>query len=195
MARVTEMMDDAYASYGWWLHKSADGDYTASAFRDFKGTAPDAVTIADLNGTAIYRGGAAGKYVYSSTGGTNDAGHFTARVTLEATFGAEHEVEGTIDGFVGADGQSRNWSVELKKSGISDAGAMQAADGQTVSETNPLMTTVWTIDGTDAAAAGEWSGMLQDEDEGGVPKVATGTFTSEYSTAGNMVGAFGAKME
>ena len=70
--------DANYASYGWWLHKSADGKkYTASAFADVKGTVEVASGIIVLEGTATYTGGAAGKYaLHSSTGGTNDAGHF-----------------------------------------------------------------------------------------------------------------------
>ena len=39
-------------------------------------------------------------------------------------------ISGTIDNFMGADGKPRNWSVELKKSGISDTGgAIAASDG------------------------------------------------------------------
>ena len=78
--RVMSAQDTAYASYGWWIKKGTDGKYTASAFTDNKGTAPTDLAISDLRGTATYRGGAAGKYaLYSTTGGTNDAGHFTAR--------------------------------------------------------------------------------------------------------------------
>ena len=192
-ARVTESPDTSYASYGWWLHKSADGKtFTASAFTDNKGTAPDTISgiHATLRGTATYMGGAAGKYaLYSSTGGTNDAGHFTARATLEADFNADM-ITGTIDQFMGADGQSRNWSVELKKSGLSDAGAIGSgtdAAGDSIS----MAETVWTIGGTAAAADGQWSGQLQESTDG-VPQVATGTFHSTYSTSGQMVGAFGA---
>ena len=191
-ARVTEMSDMAYASYGWWIHKGADGTYTASAFTDNKGTAPAALSgiHETLKGKATYMGGAAGKYaLYSSTGGTNDAGHFTAKAMLEADFN-DDMITGTIDNFMGADGKSRNWSVELKKSGLSDAGAIGSgtdADSATIS----MGQTVWTIDGTAAKADGQWSGQLQENGDDGVPEVATGTFYSTYSTAGKMVGAFG----
>ena len=82
--------DGDYASYGWWIHKAAnDGAFTASAFVDEKGTVAPATGLNALNGMATYMGGAAGKYALaSSTGGTNDAGHFTARATLEADFNA-----------------------------------------------------------------------------------------------------------
>ncbi|MCY4393573.1 MAG: hypothetical protein OXC10_00335 [Rhodospirillaceae bacterium] len=190
-AKVTSMPDTMYASYGWWLHKSADGmTFTASAFADDKGTIDPASGITALRGSATYMGGAAGKYaLYSSTGGTNDAGHFTARATLEADFNTDM-VTGTIDRFMGADGMSRNWSVELKKSGVGDTGTIIGADG-----VGDPMETVWTIDGTPAGAAGQWSGSLKDNGDDGVPKVATGTFHSEYSTSGRMVGAFGANKQ
>ena len=190
-AKVMSVDDTVYASYGWWLHKSEDGmTYTASAFATERGDVTAATGITDLRGTATYSGGAAGKYaLYSSTGGTNDAGHFTARATLEADFNTDM-VSGTIDGFMGADGMARDWSVELKKSGVSDGGVITGSDG-----TGDPMETVWTIGGTAAAAAGQWSGSIQDNGDDGVPKVASGTFHSEYSTSGRMVGGFGANKQ
>ena len=186
--RVTSKADDAYASYGWWIHKAEDGTYTASAFVDFKGTpVPNAIdfSVASLNGTATYTGGAAGKYALSSsTGGTNDAGDFTAKVMLSADFN-EDEIKGTIDTFVGGDGESRNWSVELMESDIANNGGIGSATTKTV----------WTIGGKAAAAAGQWSGSLQDRGDDGVPKFATGRFHSAYDTGGNMVGAFGVNVD
>ena len=184
-AKTMSTPDGDYASYGWWLHKSADDKtYTASAFHAYKGDAP-VVEISNLHGVATYKGGAAGKYaLYSSTGGTNDAGHFTANATLDATFaGDTHKIEGMIDGFRGADGETRNWSIELKEStGVTADGAITGG------------ATVWTIDGAAAADSGVWGGMLH-EVKNDTPTVATGTFNSEYSTGGQIVGAFGATKE
>ena len=179
--------DANYASYGWWIHTSASGALTASAFTDNKGTPPTGLSIADLRGTATYKGGAAGKYALrSSTGGTNDAGAFTADVELNATFAAEHTVSGTIDNFMGADGKSRDWSVELKEGAMNDEGAItRTAAGDTV----------WTIGENAADASGEWSGTLQEAGDDGVPAVARGTFYTEYGEAGRMVGGFGANKE
>ena len=193
-ARVTSMPDGDYASYGWWIHKSADDKtYTASAFVDDKGADPTALAgiHGTLNGTATYMGGAAGKYALSSsTGGTNDAGHFTARATLEADFN-DDTITGTIDNFMGADNMSRNWSVELKEAGLSDDGAIgsgTAADNSAIT----MAETVWTIDEDAAEASGQWSGQLQEAGtDDGVPQVATGTFYSTYGDDGKMVGAFG----
>ncbi|MDD9994066.1 MAG: hypothetical protein OXP75_19890 [Rhodospirillales bacterium] len=188
----TSAADDVYASYGWWLHKSEDGEtFTASAFHAYRGTDAGTVGIADLRGTATYTGGAAGKYALrSSTGGTNDAGHFTADVMLEATFAEDHEISGTIDNFMGADGMSRDWSVALGASVIADGGAI-AGDPDDSTDTDPQMTT-WTIGDTAADAAGMWSGDLREQGDDGIPGIATGTFYSTYGLDGRMVGAFGA---
>ena len=179
----------SYASYGWWLRKAAnDGPFTASAFVDEMGAeSPAATGLDQLNGTATYMGGAAGKYALSSSlGGTNDAGHFTARAMLEANFNTDR-ITGIIDDFIGADDQSRNWSVKLNNSNISNDGGITGLGTETGDQS-----TQWTIDGTAADAAGQWSGTLRETDaDGGVPKVATGTFYSQYGLAGRMVGGFG----
>ena len=197
-ARVMSTPDAHYASYGWWIHKSADGKtFTASAFVDDKddGTeanVPAATGITALQGTATYMGGAAGKYALSSsTGGTNDAGHFTARATLEADFG-DDMITGTIDDFIGADGMSRDWSVELMEQTITDTGLINGTDG---AGAGGASMTKWTIDGMAGDADGQWRGSLQDNGDDGVPKVGTGTFHSTYGQGNSMVGAFGATKE
>jgi len=194
-ARVTSTPDASYASYGWWLHTAADGKLTASAFVDRKGAVDAASGLNDLNGTATYVGGAVGKYALSSTtGGTNDAGHFTARATLNANFTtntAATAITGTIDQFVGADGMSRDWSVKLNGSPITDTGGI-GEDGDTTAG-NAM--TEWTIGGTAADDSGSWTGSLQENGDDGVPAIATGTFHSTYGTAGKMIGAFGANKQ
>ena len=191
-ARVTSVADTMYASYGWWLHTAEDGTLTASAFEDYKGgddTAELASAVDTLQGTATYSGGAAGKYALSSAlpGGVNDAGHFTAKATLSANFITD-KITGTIDQFVDGDGESKDWSVALQEQGVGATGAILGDDG-----TGTAKMTVWTIGGTAAAAAGQWSGQLYENHEtSGVPQVATGTFFSTYGTAGRLVGGFGA---
>ena len=185
--RLMDTPDDMYASYGWWLHKSEDGaTFTASAFAANRGTVAAAADVTALMGTATYSGGAAGKYaLHSSTGGTNDAGHFTADATLEADFG-DDMITGTIDNFVGADGEARNWSVELMETDISDAGVIDGQD-----DTPAEVGTAWTIDGTAGATGGQWRGTLWANGDDGVPSIGTGTFYSEFGRDGRMVGAFG----
>ena len=187
--------DGAYASYGWWLHKSEnDSVYTASAFDDYRGADENPVSdnaITNLRGTATYSGGAAGKYaLHSTTGGTNDAGHFTADAELTANFGATHSVTGTVDNFFGADGAARDWSVELMESGI--APTTGVISGTAAANDAGDQMTVWTMDGTAADAAGSWSGQLHEVGDDGVPGIATGTFHSMFGRAGQMVGGFGA---
>ena len=194
-ARVMSAVDSDYASYGWWIHKAAnDGAFTASAFVDEVGTVAAASGLDSLNGKADYVGGAAGKYALaSSTGGMNDAGHFTARATLNANFTTNtaadtttDAISGTIDMFKDADGKDLAWKVSLEGSPIGDTGVIGAsAEG-----------TIWTIIGgvPTPNASGNWSGSLRNNGVDGVPQVATGTFFSEYGTQGNggkMVGAFG----
>ena len=192
----TEAADMNYASYGWWLHTAENGTLTASAFHSYRGADSETVGIAALRGAATYMGGAAGKYsLRGDTGGTNDAGHFTADVTLEAEFGEEHTISGTIDNFMGADGMARDWSVELMGSAIADTGGIT---GTTADANAGDQMTTWTI-GEDAAEAdGSWSGDLREQGNDGVPALATGTFYSTYGHAGNdgvMVGAFGANVQ
>ncbi len=60
--------------------------------------------------------------------------------------------------------------------------------------------TVWSINRVETEASGVWSGTMHDEKPGdppsgdgsNVPTTVTGTFFSEYSSRGRMVGAFGA---
>ena len=199
----------AYISYGWWSHTSED-DNTASAFVDVAGNVNDPEkgrpTVVGLDtkvdGTATYTGGAAGKYALrnDSAAGMNESGHFTAKVTLEANF-TDLSIMGTINEFmVGNDGMGRPWSVELKEARIDGDGEITSItiDNPLTEDVDESATTVWMIDGTAADPSGTWSGQFynQSADPGNtVPKVATGTFYSEYSdednNEGKMVGAFG----
>jgi len=194
-ARVTNMPDSMYASFGWWMHVKADGTpAVVSAFHDYRGTKPAALTnINMLQGTAKYEGAAVGQYALTSARGDlslNESGHFTATATLNVDFDTSSgagDISGTINGFkVGDNGDDRDWSVELKKTDLMTSGA---------TSTSTPMKTVWTI-GEDAADEdGSWSGRLRndtDSGDGDVPEIVTGTFYSKYGSDGKMVGAFGA---
>lgn len=189
-------MDTMYASYGWWIHKTENGStFTASAFFDYKGgdgSAELASGVTALQGSATYMGGADGKYALSSsTSGTNDAGHFTAKAMLEADF-TDNMISGTIDNFMGADGMARAWSVELKDQAVSDTWLI-AGDG--TSGNTDRQITMWTIGGTDGDASGEWNGQLYNNGDDGVPMTAAGTFYTEFGQGNRMVGAFGANLQ
>ncbi|MDE0281779.1 MAG: hypothetical protein OXN16_11990 [Gammaproteobacteria bacterium] len=180
--RVTEAPDTVYAVYGWWLHETADGA-TVSVFTGYRGTTEEAAGITVLAGSATYKGGAAGKYAVSA-GAHNDSGHFTADAELKANFDTDM-ISGTINNFMGGDDMPRDWSVALKAGPVGDTGTIATvASG-----------TTWTMGGTDAAASGSWSGVLYNNNDGGVPSAGTGTFHSEFGNTGRMVGAFGVDLE
>lgn len=198
--------DANYLYYGWWVSKDSDGGPTAaSAFigevGDVDGTG-DTPSGADLTGSATYKGNAAGKFAMSNPlDGTGNGGHFTADAMLTANFGAiaaenENGVTGTIDNFRLNDGaEDPGWSVALNRS------SAWAADGAITGPTSDA--TVWSINGNKAPVSGAWSGKMHDEmpgnapsgDGSNIPTTVTGTFYSEFSTIGRMVGAFGADKE
>ena len=202
---MVSQSDDHYLYYGWWVSKDEDGMPTAaSAFAGRFGTDPGDSTdgldtggdLTALTGSATYTGNAAGKFAMSNVlDGTGNGGHFTADAMLEATFGTGTTagVTGTIDNFRLNDGsEDPGWSVSLARGGLNTTG------GITAPAADP---TVWSINGNKAPASGTWSGTMYDEtvgdddDGSNLPTTVTGTFYSEFSTVGRMVGAFGADKE
>ena len=194
--------DAHYLYFGWWVSKDKDGGPTAaSAFAGMVGdvdggdAGPQTASGGSLTGSATYAGNAAGKFAMSNPlDGTGNGGHFTADAMLSAKFGSATDagMTGTIDNFRLNDGSDDpGWSVKLARGGWGSAGAITAPGS------NP---TVWSINGNAAPASGTWSGQMFDEmpgnapsgDGSDVPTTVTGTFYSEFSTIGRMVGAFGA---
>ena len=195
--------DTEYLYYGWWVSKDSDGEPTAaSAFVGVvEPNAGDLDTGGDLTaitGSATYEGNAAGKWAMSNPlTGTGNGGHFTADAEFNATFsGTNPGVTGTIDNFRLNDGtDDPGWSVALNNGGLgSSGGSITAPTG------DDALGTVWSINGNAAPASGTWSGTMYDEmpgdppggDGSNIPTTVTGTFYSEFSTIGRMVGAFGA---
>ncbi len=199
--------DAHYLYFGWWVSKDNEGGPTAaSAFAGRVGTDPGDSTdgldtagnLTEITGSARYVGKAAGKFAMSNPlDGTGNGGHFTADATLEATFsGTNPGVTGTIDSFRLNDrSEDPGWSVSLAR------GALGTADGSITAPVSDA--TVWSIDGNKASASGSWSGTMYDEapgnppggDGSNIPTTVTGTFYSEFSTIGRMVGAFGANKQ
>ncbi len=199
--------DAHYLYFGWWVSKDSDGKPTAaSAFASRVGTDPgnstdgldNAGDLTAITGSATYAGNAVGKFAMDNPlDGTGNGGHFTADAELTATFsGTNPGVTGTIDNFRLNDGsEDPGWSVSLAR------GALGTADGSITAPTNDP--TVWSINGNKAPASGTWSGTMYDEmpgnapdgDGSNIPTTVTGTFYSEFSTIGRMVGAFGAEKQ
>ena len=147
-----DVVDSDYLYYGFWLQKTtdADGAVTYNEVQTFAGSSVAesgdlAATNAVVTGTATYTGGAVGVFVrevYKTTDGSVDtatSGHFTADVTLDATFGQENNEQnvgtiapnllntltGSITDFELSTGEDNDWSVNL--SGIITPSAGTAA--------------------------------------------------------------------
>ena len=103
---------------------------------------------------------------------------------------ADGSVTGMVDGFVGADGESRDWSVTLNEADIANATGTFA---------DPDNGTVWTMGVDQAGAAGSWSGTFYEApaagDYEGTPTTALGEFRASHGNVGQMAGAFGATHE
>ena len=209
-ARVTDGEDTTVAEYGWWLTKPAIGDWMVNVFVYGGGATALGAAPLPSSGTAKYVGGAAGKFAFSSViADRHEAGHFTAKVELNAKFD-DNTISGTVNEFKGdADGMDK-WSVALGTSRIGNwdqDGNGSLGDGAGDNVDNGLIVgkfddpaagapdkdsrTTWTIDGTAEAEAGSWDGRLWNLTNG-VPAVATGVFEAEYGSAATMIGAFGA---
>ena len=193
--RLTSPPDNNYASYGHWIYQPAGDDWTASAFYAYRGaptqSTPAVTALTSLRGEANYRGGATGWYALSSsTGGTNDSGNFTASVTLKADFGTSSDpatITGTISDFKGADGNSRPWKVDLLTATATTAGAISGGKAD------------WSINGNKESPGCDpcnWGGQFYDVDStDSRPLVVTGSFYTQYSVEGKMVGSFGTKKQ
>ena len=182
--------DTEYQYFGWWLREAGSG-YAFGAFHAGMGSAADEfASLGPLQGTATYRGTAAGMFAIQPQGAVASAGEFTARATLEVDFGdstSPGTVEGTVSNFM-VDGRGMPWSVTLGSARIDADGAI-AAGGTDAART------VWSIDGTAGPVPSSgppvWRGQLHDADDEGVPGAATGVFEAAYGEVGHMIGAFG----
>ena len=188
--------DTEYVLFGWWSRDVGGVDVRTFAQRE--GGATDLAGAANvaLTGTAMYVGGAAGKYsINEPVEGNPNSGAFTAKAEFTAEFGSATDagtIKGMLTGFH-AGGMDRDWTVELKGAGTDDETAIVADGFGTAATTS----TVWTIDGVAGSASGGWSGdfyynTADQQTAANTPPTAAGTFTSNYSNVGRMVGAFGA---
>ena len=130
--QVPAMPDYDYLHYGAWLKKTAqdDGSEEYNEVETFADSSLDVATTLAINGSATYKGGAAGVYVRNvyepSTTGEQEldyatSGHFTAAVDLTATFTGNsvavddhNSVKGTINGFTLSGGEDASgWGVNV----------------------------------------------------------------------------------
>ncbi len=182
---VVATADAEHQYFGWWLRKTGSA-YAVGVFHAGAGAAADEFAdLAALQGTATYRGPAAGQFVIIPQIGSASAGAFTAAAELAVDFGSAADagmVTGTVDGFR-VEGQAMPWSLELQA-------AQVHADGRIASGA-----TVWTVDGRAAGNTAAWSARFHDVNADRVPTVATGTFDALYDDVGRLTGAFGTTLQ
>ena len=199
--------DYDYLHYGAWLMKTAqdDGSEEYNEVQTFANSSLDASTTVDqVEGSASYKGGAAGLYVRNvyvpSTTGEKEldfanSGHFTAAVDLMVYFSQTTDdddtegvdeagqiaprdlntVSGTIDGFTLSGGEDASgWGVNV-------AGTV---DGNGISGTAK----------GGGAGDGSISGDFHGDETDKTPKVLVGEFNAEF-TNGSVAGGFGARRQ
>ena len=200
LGATSDIPDGDYLYYGFWLKKTTDAD-DAVTYNEVETFAASSVAasgdVTTVLGQATYNGGATGVYVknvYNPDRTLNMAtsGHFTADVSLTATFGQLNDdvgvgtiapnllntVSGTIGNFMLSGGEENMWSVAV-------AGTITPAAG--------------TAAGT--AKGGDGDGSFSATFHGSVaavdgvvpqPGSVVGEFNAGFSD-GSVAGAFGAR--
>jgi hypothetical protein len=119
-----------YVRYGYWL--DADGNNTAVNTYAMTGGNTGSLSLgeaADMSSSATYKGMAAGMSLRKEfdpqgevVDGSLQSAAFTAKVALEATFGASPILSGEIKNFVNSDGDpiDSGWSVVLLRRSFLD---------------------------------------------------------------------------
>ena len=153
---------------------------------------------ADVDGSATYKGGAAGKWaIASTTDDTTEGGHFTATATLTANFDADTtpdeggnnklgvSIGGKITNFMTGDVSRPNWNVTLKP---------LATVPQSVGPIKNAVTE-WSTGGA-LKGEGTWDANFYGEEADTMhPTAATGEFNAAIPASGEVgriSGAFAA---
>jgi hypothetical protein len=200
--------DTDYLQFGWWTEMD-DGDVEFQTFFGGGEGNDFAVTNIDgLEGTATYKGPAAGRYAVKAfnANATIDSirhGVFTAAATLTANFGGtsiaeddQFSISGAINGFESEnDDDLSAWRVELK----------QIDDLNDLGNPGDMFSTEADMVGVDGALAGspvtsgDWKGAFFGDPaadnavgDAAHPGAVAGEFNAE-SSHGAVAGAFGAE--
>ncbi len=175
--------------FGWWLNEAGD----PWGFQSFAGAAGFAAgsgnVEAAMEGSATYRGAAAGVWATVDISGGQvtaaESGEFTAAATLTANFFGAQDA-GVVNGEIGSfrDGTGRSlagWRVTLNAARLTVGEASFAGEaGGTV--------------GSGTAGEGRWEGRFHGTDGADTnprPSHATGRFDLHFPGA-HIAGAFGA---
>ena len=196
-ATVAGVLTDAdYLDFGYWVQTDDTGDdtvYMANAF--YRGT-PASGDVSTLEGSATYRGAAAGLYVKRAFSATGDgavtgAGRFTAAAEFTAHFTGTgvalndyQSISGMIDNFRDGDQAiDPAWRVELNKIG--------GIGGTGTYDWNPNAGDTHFSGGT-TTGGGSWNGMYYGSvAQSRLPSGVAGEFTAGFNN-GEVIGAFGA---
>ena len=192
-----DVPDSAYISFGWWLNAMGTMDaYAFDAFASVEGM--DARTVgATVEGSATYKGAAAGKWAMQSTSDDSaSGGHFTATATLTADFDASSDpvsspddtsaisIGGTITNFMTGDVSRPNWKVKLTAPDAATDIPVGGVSGETS----------WTTGGA-VSGTGEWNAIFYGGMPDDQPAAAAGEFDAAIPASGEIgriSGAFGA---
>ena len=188
-AATVQVPDYDHLHFGWWLLETGD----VRGFQSFAGAAgyaPGSGNVeAAMEGTATWRGGAAGMWTMVDTAGGRIAdartGEFTAEAVLTANFFGALDA-GVASGEIGAfrDGAGRpltGWRVELENARLAAGSASFA--GETGGELGP-----------GSSGRGHWQGRFHGSDGAETnarPSGVTGRFDLHFPGA-HIAGAFGA---
>ena len=189
-AAMVKIPDYDHLYFGWWLDGREDGSYGFQSFADAVGFPQGAGNVtAPMEGSATYRGAAAGAWVTMDSSGGRvtdaDSGEFTAEATLTANFYGALDA-GAVNGEIGSfrDMAGRpldGWRVTLNAAGLTADEASFA--GETVGEVGP-----------GSSGTGSWEGRFHGTDGAETnarPSHVTGRFDLHFPGA-HLAGGFGA---
>ena len=186
---MVQVPDYAHSHFGWWLNE-AGGAY---GFQSFAGAAGFPTGTANvepaMEGSATYRGPAAGVWATVEISGGQvtaaSTGEFTAEAELTANFFGALDagvVTGEIASFKDGTGTSMaGWRVTLQSAGLTSGSPSFA--GETSGEVGP-----------GSSGEGNWEGRFHGTDEAETnarPSHVTGRFDVHFPGA-HVAGAFGA---
>ena len=210
---------DGYLQFGWWLNpkgRKVEDGFDVQTFATATGYAVISTPLqaVEVEGSATYTGGAAGKWaIASTTEDRTDGGHFTATATLGVDFDVDSTpadadgndkgwvtVSGMITDFMTGDVSRPDWSVELILDNVADVPGDAATLGVQGAITLPAAITTgtrratWTTGGA-VDGIGNWEATFHGSEKDTThPMAVDGTFNAKIAggTVGQIQGAFGA---
>ena len=168
--------DDDFLTFGYWLYKPVEGEdehifapfSIGSKQYDDDADPSDAADFNGVNGTATYRGSAAGKYVTRDTiTESASIGLFTAKAKLDANFGTadvtddtDDRITGNISDFVSNDGTPlTGWMLTLGAT-ADDTSNIESGTGVIEVGDNTTSGTIAGVNIAAGLAGNDWNGTF-----------------------------------